>query len=146
MTHPDPENLLELAALCEAAEGPDRELDAKIAVILSGDASAWVVPEVPGSIFTHKPGWWRDALDKSHSALAYSASLDAAITLVDAECYWQVGHDGEGRDPSMFAARVFDPLTMRRPCTAVSETAALALAAAALKARARSSNDQGRGK
>lgn len=56
--------------------------------------------------------------------------LEEAVALVPTECFWQVGHDGEGRDPSMFAARVFDPLTMKRPSAAVAETAAVALSAA----------------
>jgi hypothetical protein len=44
--------------------------------------------------------------------------------------FWQVGHDGEGPDPSLFKARVFDPMTMQRPSEARAATAADALRAA----------------
>lgn len=76
------EELLSLADRVEALTGPDREVDADIAVAISNDPAAWVVRDIPSAIFTHKPGWWRDRDDKSHSAPSYTASLDAAMTLV----------------------------------------------------------------
>jgi hypothetical protein len=76
------EELLALAARVEALSGPDRDLDAEIAVAVSGDAGAWVVRPSPQSVFAHLPGWYRTSDDKSHQAPAYTASLDAAMTLV----------------------------------------------------------------
>ena len=64
----------------------------------------------------------------------FTRSLDAALTLVPAGCFWRVGHDGEGPDPSLFKAQV---LVADRPgCpTGISEAPALALCIAALRAR-----------
>lgn len=75
MTLPD------LLKRVEAASGPDRELDAEIAVALSGDPEAWVVNPAPHSVFSAVPGWWRDGHDKSHEAALYTASLDATLSL-----------------------------------------------------------------
>ena len=74
--------LLKLAERCERATGPARELDATIAALTSGDQAARVVRPSEGSIFSHKPGWWSDGATESHLSLAYTASLDAAMTLV----------------------------------------------------------------
>lgn len=72
----------DLIARLEAATGADRELDADIAVAVSGDPEAIVVRPHEGTIFTHKPGWWCDGNDKSHLAPEFTASIDAAMTLV----------------------------------------------------------------
>lgn len=96
--------LLALAERCEQSQGPCRDLDAAIDVAVSGDAGAWVVEAKVGSMFSHKPGWWRDSDDKSHLALEYTGSLDAAMMLLpngcsaniflakDRECAAQVHH------------------------------------------------------
>lgn len=123
----DKQTLLALAERVEKAEGADCDIDRDIAPLLG----IRVVDE------GHPLG--RCYYDEHGHAVPLpliTASIGAAMTLVDAEAYWQVGHDGEGRDPSMFAARVFDPMTMKQPCTSVAETAPLALTAAALRARA----------
>lgn len=139
----DSKALLALAERCEAATGADRELDAAIAlaqcdkffnagpkheggrdrigVIVGGDRC------VPGN---GAPDWL---------VPRYTASLDAALTLVPDDAFWRVGHDGEGADPSVFKATIGVAkegvcwITFR---SAIAETAPLALCAAALRARA----------
>ena len=112
--------LLVLADRVEAAAGPDRDID--LAIWRLGDPRSEEI-EASG----------RKPLDWLH---CYTDSLNDAKTLVPKEAFWQVGHDGSGPDPSMFAARVFDPLTMKAPAQAVAETAGIALTAAALRAQA----------
>ena len=96
----------DLAQRCEAATGPDRALDAEICQAVFG---------------------------RFIGVAKYTASLDAALTLVPGEAFWRVGHDGAGPDPSAFRADVF-----QTPGTGLnvarSATPALALCAAALRA------------
>lgn len=66
MSAPDKAKLLELAALAEAASGPDRELDLDIAT---------AVRRTP-----FLPRW--SGQTRALQAKAYTASLDAAMTLV----------------------------------------------------------------
>ena len=73
--------LLALASRVEAATGADRELDAAIAVAVSDDVGAWVVEPSPSSLFSHQPGWFCTSDNRSHKAPAYTASLDAAMSL-----------------------------------------------------------------
>lgn len=126
-----------LSERVEAATGPDRELDAEIAVAVSGDVGAIVVPPYERFLFSHKPGWWRDGTNKSHSAPSYTASLDAALTLMPSDAFWRLGHDGDGADPSEFRAQVLVPTlgSIDAHGAAFAATPALALCAAALKAR-----------
>ena len=74
------------------------------------------------------------------------SSVDCEIARIPAEAFWQVGHDGEGPDPSAFMARIFDPQTMARPVVARALTPhdALQKARASLSASSPSS-EQGRG-
>ena len=62
----DKQALVELAERCEAAEGPDRELDDSIRFI------------------TRQPF-------NAHQEPSYTASIDAALTLVPEGHHWQVG-------------------------------------------------------
>lgn len=129
-------SLLDLAERVEAAMGADRELDAEIAVLLSGDSGAWVVAESEDSIFSHISGWWRDSADKSHEADDYTASLDAAMALVDSDSFWRLGNDGEGPDVAAFKATVTAGIGPTFSFhDAVAATPALALTAASLRAR-----------
>ena len=77
-------DLIELAARCEAATGPDRELDAEIASQLSGH-EAYLVTIGPD----HRREEWvfistdaGDASPTSRPVPRYTSSLDAAMTLV----------------------------------------------------------------
>lgn len=60
----------------------------------------------------------------------------AALMLVPNGAFWRCGHDGEGADPSLFDARVFEPMTMESKAVGTASTPALALTAAALGAKA----------
>jgi hypothetical protein len=114
----DPTTLLALAERCEQAAGPDRELDAEIA-LAAGWERKWNDSDKPH-------GWYWRRGDYSWTAEMegippnYTASLDAAVTLVPEGCGWMVmGNAAKvGRWPSRGA------------------TPALALCAAALRARA----------
>jgi len=76
----------------------------------------------------------RDAANYWHPTEGhrYTASLDAAMSLVPTDAFWRVGHDGEGPDPSDFRADVL--LVPGARHIARSATPALALTAAALRA------------
>lgn len=79
----------------------------------------------------------REANATSATKPVAMTSLDAVLALMPEDCFWQVGHDGEGPDPSMFAARVFEPLAMRYPSKSVADTAASALAEALTRTEGR---------
>ena len=66
--------LLELAARVEAATGPDRELDAAIACLVLGYVQAPTRPWM-----YHDPA---DKWSRSRKPAAYTASLDAAMSLL----------------------------------------------------------------
>jgi len=57
-------------------------------------------------------------------------SIDEAVSRIPDEAFWQLGHDGEGADPSQFKARVFNPMTMARPAEGWGDTPADAIRAA----------------
>jgi len=104
----------------EAASAPDREIDLLImryAENIGGPAE---------------------------NALPYTESVDAALTLVPEGEFWKIGNDGEGADPSDYAAAVTctwwpngrKASPHMRTLRATATTPALALSAAALKSRA----------
>lgn len=123
--------LLELAERCEAAAGPDRELDQDIALALGwspipnptkagGLVGRWTQPDGTMSGMEGPPQW--------------TASLDAALSLVPEGFDWTLGRTnggltihaevgGHGGDFMRFA-----------------ESPALALCAAALRARSTTPN------
>ena len=130
----DTEKLNELAARCEASDGPDRDLDWMVADAIGHQAferkvAIWP-PFMPGS-----------KLDKT--VPYYTASLEAAMTLVPEGWNWMAGN----RDQPVARAYVNNGQlhyagygTRRNPkhlwSEVVAATPALALTAAALKARA----------
>ncbi len=147
------QKLLELAERVEKAEGPDRELDLDIAVALepSGDI-ARVIKDRRG--FDGKSGmsWdlWQNAVcfekrddrgdcffNGGYPLPQYSASLDAALTLVPEGFRWKLGYSRY----VPCVAELVDYRVQMEPNlgTFVSEcdsSHALALCAAALRARA----------
>lgn len=149
------EVLLALAARCEA-EKPSDELDLRIFLALFNpdvlviDDAAERFPR-PHKYVSARSIWnddwahWsnRTQLDGARRELAapyYTASLDAAVTLVPKgdDVFWQLGHDGEGPDPSLFLARVL-VCSQPKPVAghvARADKAALALCAAALRSQA----------
>ena len=130
----------ELASRCEQAEGPDREIDAAIMLAIGyryeerDIGGRWDDGSIAlGWVYVDQSGKW-----KSTRPYQFTGSLDAALKLVPAEAFWRLGHDGEGADPSLFLATVFEPRVNRasRPYDALALTPALALCAASLRAAA----------
>jgi hypothetical protein len=112
-----------LADRCKTATGPDRDLDCAIAA-----AVGWREIELPhGSRYCISP----DGRECSHGLIAYAprftASLDAAMTLVP-EGWWWVA-DGHAR-ASLFREDAADQIISK------AATPSLALCSAALRARA----------
>lgn len=107
----DRDALLALAARVEAAAGADQALDRAIAM-------AAMPPERRGMYV------------RRH----YTASLDAAASLVPAGWRWVVGNMGN--------AHVYQDCTAGKSVTAQAVTPALALTAAALRARAEEARDE----
>ena len=106
--------LLALAERCKQAAGPDRELDAEI------------------DDFMLKHGPETDRIRNPRYVLPYTASLDAALTLVQEGCEWL-----RKSPQTMTVYRVPDDLKeWARHIDARGATDALALCAAALRARA----------
>jgi len=140
------DELLALAERCERAEGPDRELDAEIAVAVLGGEIVWktanyTMEQYPARRYAsedHIGGYGNAPVEQ------YSASLDAAMALVPKETFWRLGHDGAGADPSDFRADVLwfiwpigpKASPHQRQSKAIAATPALALTAACLRARA----------
>jgi len=110
--------IAELIATLEAATGPDRELDAEIAM-----QNVSLLRDLPR---TEAGGWTHPEWGKIAPASEYTASLDAALTLIPQDygwCVsggynWQHGHAEVGKHKALGA------------------TPALALCIAAMKARA----------
>lgn len=123
--------LSELAARCEAAEAPDRELDAVIREAVGGAT----VPlyRLVKPMIGH-PEWEGGASSNGHWLPFYTASLDAALTLVPEGWHWSI-YDTNGVDKA--CAQVEPPEYDYEPHTGEAATPALALCAAALKARTR---------
>ena len=120
MTHQP--KLVELAERCEAATGPDRKLDMAIVHALSGVlGEPW--PEATGMRMVEACDSFEDSRD---TVARYTASLDAAMTLVPEGWIWDVTSTGtawvmeDGGDPQLFGD---------------AATPALALCAAALRAK-----------
>lgn len=113
------ENLLNLAERCEQASGPDRELDASIHLHLHPRLKRAGEPQeklggalTNGFVIIHAP--------------AYTASLDAALTLVGDEPWKAEDHPLYGVSAVVGDEQGFSPVNVP----------ALAVCAAALRARA----------
>lgn len=126
----------------EAATGPDREIDAEIWLAVVPGTTRKETRYIHG--FTGK----ECVIDETRENFrlvtvpSYTASLDAAMTLVDTlgdavgATFWRVGNDGEGGDPSLFKAEVLVVTSFAsKQHVAVADAGALALCAAALRAR-----------
>ena len=134
--------LLDLAARCEAATGADRELnDAIASEIFTGKHRvriAGLSDEAGGLwLFTYPNG-------SIGSALRFTASLDAAMSLVPEGWLWQIGAYARGEvcAPAYYRAvlrrwvRGVDGELSWPRVSRTSATPALALTAACLKALA----------
>jgi hypothetical protein len=140
----DPATLLALAKRCEQAAGPDRELDAEIEACLTGRVTH---PHAPGYTLEKQDAEWKLArLAESgfissarRPARPYTASLDAAVTLVPEGYYWQVANGKRNHSEPQACADLFvahGPNRGDMSFTVDAATPALALCAAALRARA----------
>jgi hypothetical protein len=136
------DDLLKLAERCEQAAGPGYTLDCGIwDAIYPGERDARF--EKLTSEGPHK--WRLSPADRDgyiKPLRAFTASLDAAMTLVPEGCdervlFWRLGNDGEGGNPGDFKAEILIVSTFAaKEYPAVAATAPLALCAAALRARA----------
>ena len=149
--------LLALAERVERADGPDRELDAEIALAAGWEKSTdeewveyWHLPDkgqIPHIIW--QPYRARD-IGAFRTALPYfTASIDAAITLVPGGKEWTLDCLDPSRDPRfghcqariMLLDRADDPEELGPQAIANGNTPALALTAAALRAIAGCADD-----
>jgi len=118
--------LLELAEDCERANGADRELDYLIACAIG-------VAEMRGQ-FCFSLHRVAGSSHEMHVALCYTASLDAAMSLVPEGWDWEIGHTNGGMTiyANVGGAHEYvDHFEWRR----FASSAPLALASAALRAR-----------
>lgn len=78
--------LAELIARVEGLKGPDREVDAHVAVAIYGGARI-----DDGGKY---PGWWFTDLTEHLKAPRYTASIDAVVALIERELpgwWWKCG-------------------------------------------------------
>lgn len=135
------ENIGALIAKLESAEGPSRELDLQISFLAgklaaADDYGAGPIASVKWSVMgdeidTLDAEGRRGCLDPAQFVPAYTASIDAALTLVPSGHWWRVEHDDDGETK---ATAWCGPIGEDRDrCD--SATPALALCIAALRAR-----------
>jgi hypothetical protein len=139
------ENLNALADRVEAASGPDRELDALIAIQVAWRWEGWAEGDIAVEESARKFGveYVVDRVANSHKSIwkllpRYTASLDAAMTLVPEGWDWALYTGADGRCEAGCAPADTDPEGCRTADSdqSLAATPALALTAAALRARA----------
>lgn len=116
----------DLAARCEAAEGPDRDLDEQIAL-----AVGWTFHRDPLFDFWREP----NRADEHEEPPAFTASVDCALTLIPDGMWWLIGKGRTRPDEPLYGVQILDGERV----VAEAETeasAALAICAASLRARA----------
>lgn len=111
------DELVKLAARCEAASGPDQELDREIAVAV-------------GHPWDYAADWGSRGHERP-VAFPYTASIDAAMMLVPGGWDWCLSM-GAGD----YAEASLAPSWKVTECSGTADTPALALCAASLRARA----------
>ena len=133
-------DLLRLAELCKVATGPDRELEAEIAVAVDGGEIVWLManytmeqyPARKYASANHVGGFGKAPVP------AYTGSLDAAMALVPEGWTYQLRdkqvHLEEGEDISLYWYQ--GDCDGRLYATSYAATTELALCAASLRARA----------
>ena len=126
MTQQNRETLSTLADRAEKATGPDRELDAAI-------------KEAFGHIWDYAADWGPRGKDRP-VAKPYTASLDAAMTLVPKGWrWWKAGDSATGGSRMVIVDTDDDGKFMvlgECPCPSTSDRNALALCGASLRAHA----------
>lgn len=131
VTAPSPNVLLDLAERCERATGPDRELDYEIAAAVNLWLAEQAYSRVPGD-----NGWYSETpfikgANKVAPSSDYTASIDAAMTLVPEGLHWVL----KSSDPKAVARIGGWKTGNYRIIGADAATRTLALCAAALRAR-----------
>lgn len=123
----------ELIARLEKVTGPDREIDAQIAMLVGAVPEGAMRPSAAediGTFATSAYGFW--------TCKDYTASIDAALTLVPGTMWWLVGAGQTRPDEPLHGAQIRKP---RFPGGGVvvgeaeHQCQAIALCIAALKAR-----------
>lgn len=123
MTSPDYASLVERLEKCT---GPDRVLDADVMLAIDSAVIGFKHDFCVGWLI-----WDRHAICSPH----YTSSLDAAITLVPAGYFWQVGYSKYVRHDARVAAQVMSGGFVAE----CDSTRAIALCIASLLARKASS-------
>lgn len=121
----------ELIARLEKATGPDRELDEAIVKALYPESivAIYCVGDEEPTVFHAEP-LVRNKRELPH----FTSSLDAAMTLVPADCEWEAG------SAKLIDAHWARLVSAAEEYKAKSTTAPLALCIAALKAQKTQSN------
>ncbi len=134
MTKDNATALLALAARCEAATGPDRELDAAIwlASVIGATREQWDYTHEASGRLCHMDET-RDASRRLIIVPAYTASLDAAMTLVGNVGVLITLSEIKGDGMPMCVVGTPENANIYM---AVAQTMQTALCAAALRARA----------
>jgi hypothetical protein len=128
----------ELAKRVEALTGPCRETDAEIAFAQGWRMSNghWWTPQQSAEARKKKQAIWSVGIPAQLPA--FTASLDAAMTLVPEGCEWQIPFSNPWHARITRDGEVLLPLSRFG-----SPTPALALTAASLRARAAKDADNG---
>ena len=130
--------LKELAERAESATGPDRELDGLIAVAVNHGSLPGAVKIAPEDETTRRRGWVLHTFNGRrswHQAPRFTASIDAAMTLVPEGLVWNVMTDFGLPGRARLWGSVLPGQVKDRGWSADGATPALALCAAALRVR-----------
>ena len=120
------DELVKLAARCEAASGPDGELDREIAISV-------------GHPRDYAADWGLRGHERP-TAFPYTASIDAAMTLVGKDCLfhiktlWANDQSGKACRASVDRYLTEGAIMWKENFLALADTPALALCAASLRA------------
>lgn len=130
--------LLELAECCEKATGPDRELDVAIFQAIGAPVPFQFANKLIALEFNDIENAYfarvSDDMQVRYSPPAYTASPDAAMTLVPEDWSVQVTHRSDGKG----FVEAWHPAFVSMVETGMCASPALALCAAALRARVQS--------
>jgi len=146
----------DLITKLETLDGPDREVDALIAVAADWRPE-WLRSHPRYGLraygkevqYTSLPRWSRGS--PTYEPPTFTDSIDAALTLVPEGCGYKIVHGpGDVRSTAtvLLPAKngdgsITDPNSWARPIDALSKTPAIALCIASLKALAARENDRG---
>lgn len=132
----------DLAARCEAASGPDRELDALAFRTFGAPVPFQFANKIVALVFDESEQCWFSPIGDMrirYTPPAYTASIDAALSLVPEGCW------AEGSLSSPAALEIHDPMTFDPLGQGWAATPALALTSAALRAHAARLRENGNG-